>query len=110
VDEILTEAAKGGQATAGIEDTVHAVGRGAVRRLYLLKGLSAAGGTCTRCAGLQPGEDSTCRACGGPTKRTHLGEAVVSRVVTAGGEIFVIDTHAALERAGGMASLLRYPL
>jgi stalled ribosome rescue protein Dom34 len=40
----------------------------------------------------------------------RLGDAVVDRVVTAGGEISVIDAHRALERAGGMAALLRYPL
>jgi peptide subunit release factor 1 (eRF1) len=110
VDDVLTEAAKGGQAIAGVEGTLHAAGRGAVRRLYLLKGFSAAGTICTRCAAVQPGEAATCRACGGPTKPVRLGDAVVDRVVTAGGEISVIDAHRALERAGGMAALLRYPL
>jgi peptide subunit release factor 1 (eRF1) len=110
LNEVLTEAAKGGQAIAGVEGTLHAVGRGAVRRLYLLRGFSEAGAACTTCAAMQPGEAATCRACGGPTKRVCLGDEVVDRVVTAGGEIAVIDAHAALERAGGMAALLRFPL
>lgn len=110
VDEILTEAAKGGQAVAGVEGVLRAVGRGAVRRLYLLKGFSAAGAACTVCAAAQPGEAATCRACGGPTKRVGLAYQVGDRVVAAGGEVVVIDTHAALGRAGGMAALLRFQL
>jgi peptide subunit release factor 1 (eRF1) len=110
VDELLTEAAKGGQAVAGVEGTLHAVGRGAVRRLYLLRTFDETGAACSSCAALQPGEAATCRMCGGPTKRVRLSDAVVDRVVETGGEIVMIETHAALERAGGMAALLRFPL
>jgi peptide subunit release factor 1 (eRF1) len=110
VDELLTEAAKGGQAVAGVEGTLHAVGRGAVRRLYLLRTFDETGAACSSCAALQPGEAATCRMCGGPTKRVRLSDEVVDRVVETGGEIVMIETHAALERAGGMAALLRFPL
>jgi hypothetical protein len=51
-----------------------------------------------------------CRACGGPTKQVRLGDEIVDRVVSTGGELTVIDAHAALERAEGIAALLRFPL
>ena len=38
VEATLTEAAKAGRAVAGLEPTLEALGRGAVHRLYLLKG------------------------------------------------------------------------
>lgn len=110
VDEILTEAAKGGHAVAGVEGTLQAVSRGAVRRLYLLRRFAEAGTACMTCAAVQPGEAGTCRACGGPTKQVRLSEEIVDRVVTAGGELTVIDAHPALERAEGIAALLRFPL
>lgn len=110
VDEILTEAAKGGHAVAGVEGTLQAVSRGAVRRLYLLRKFSDVGAACMTCAAVQPGEAATCRACGGPTKQVRLGDEIVDRVVSTGGELTVIDAHAALERAEGIAALLRFPL
>jgi ribosomal protein L40E len=81
-----------------------------VRRLYLLRAFNAMGVGCAACGALQPGDGAKCRVCGGPAKRVRLSDEVVDRVVAAGGEIVVIGTHAALERAGGMAAQLRFPL
>lgn len=110
VDEIVTEAAKAGHAIAGVEGTLQAVARRAVRRLYLLRGFSEAGMACGTCAALQPGAAPKCRMCGGRTKQVQLGDEIVDRVITAGGELTMIDAHVALERVGGIAALLRFPL
>jgi hypothetical protein len=38
-----------------------------------------------------------------------LGEAMVRRVIAAGGDVASVDVHAGLAQAGGVAALLRYP-
>ena len=110
IDAVLTEAAKGGQAVASLEETLEAVNRGAVRRLYLLSAFSQAGRFCLRCASLQRGPDLICRLCGNEAKPVELADAMVERVIASGGEVETVGVHEALDRVGGVAALLRYPL
>lgn len=110
VDAVLTEAAKSRQAVAGLEETLDAVARGAVHRLYLVNGVTERGQGCDGCGTLQRGASVTCRLCGSQTKPTELGEAMVSRVIAAGGTVKIIEAHPGLARVGAVAALLRYPL
>ena len=110
VDVALTEAAKQGKATAGLEATLRAVNQGAVHRLYLLKAWSAPGRRCRGCRTLQVGFTWTCPACGGEALAVELGEAMTERVVAAGGSVETIEIHQPLAAAGGVAAALRYPL
>jgi len=110
VDAMLTEAAKGGRAVVGLPLTLEAVSRGAVRRLYLLRGFREEGRACAGCRALEQGPPLACRRCGAPTSAVELGAASVDRVLAAGGEVDMVDAHEALGRTGGMAALLRYPL
>ena len=109
VDAALTEAAKRGKATAGLEATLDAVNRGAVHRLYVLKGWSTPGRRCGRCGTLQSGFSFTCPACGGEAGTVERGEAMAERVVAAGGSVETIEVHRPLAAAGGVAAALRYP-
>lgn len=108
VESALTEAAKGGRAVAGLDGTLEAVGRGAVHNLYLLKGFDRRGRACVACAALQNGEAGACRVCGAPTRETELGEAIVDRVIAAGGVVEVVEAHRGLAHVGGIAARLRY--
>ena len=110
VAAVLTEAAKGGRAVAGLEETLEAVARGAVQRLYLLEGFSQPGRLCVECGGLQSGAAAACRLCGKPTRAAELGGAIVDRVIATGGKVETVQIHQALARVGGVAALLRYPL
>jgi len=110
VDLALTAAAKAGKAAAGLDATLGAVNRGAVHRLYLLKGWSAAGRRCGGCGALQGGFSWTCPACGGETATVELAEAMAERVAAAGGSVETIAVHQPLAAAGGVAAELRYPL
>ena len=110
VDAVLTEAAKGGQAAAGLDQALEAVNRGAVHRLYLLKGFDEPGRGCGGCGALQRGPGAICRFCGKETKPAELGEAMADRVMASEGTVETVDIHQALERAGGVAAGLRYPL
>jgi hypothetical protein len=109
VDSVLIQAAGGGRATAGVDGTVEAANRGTIDRLYILRGWDEAGLACAGCAALQRGAQTTCRWCGKPTTAVSLGEAIVQRVIAADGTVESARTHAGLERAGGVAALLRYP-
>ena len=110
VDAALTEAAKGGRAVASLEEALEAVGRGAVHRLFLLKGFREPGRRCTSCGALQRDHGPACRLCGQPTEPRELGEALVERVLASGGRVDVLDAHDGLARVEGVAALLRYPL
>ena len=110
VDRVLTAAAKRGKASAGLEATVEAVNRGAVHRLYLLKGWSTAGRACSGCGALRPGRTGKCPACGSEATPVELGEAMAERVVASGGTVETIAAHQPLAAAGGIAAELRYPL
>lgn len=110
VDRVLTAAAKRGKASAGLEATVEGVNRGAVHRLYLLKGWSTPGRACSQCGALRPGRAGTCPACGSEATPVELGEAMAERVVASGGTVETIASHRPLAAAGGIAAELRYPL
>jgi peptide subunit release factor 1 (eRF1) len=110
VDSVLVEAAKGGRAIAGVTGTLDAVRRGAVHRLYVLRAFDPPGRECPGCGALYANGTDACPMCGATTRPVRLGAVVVDRVVAAGGTVEVIDTHAELERAGGIAARLRYPV
>jgi peptide subunit release factor 1 (eRF1) len=110
VDGVLTAAAKHGKAAAGLDATLEAVNRGAVHRLYLLKGWSVPGRRCGGCGTLQQSIAWTCPACGGEAETLELGEAMAERVVATGGTVETIEVHQPLAAAGGVAAELRYPL
>lgn len=110
LEAAVTEASKGGRATAGLEPTLEAATRGAVHHLYLLKTFHEAGSRCAACGSIQPGAGGACRVCGGATQPTELGEALVERVVATGGSVEMIEAQPWLARVEGVAALLRYPL
>ena len=106
---VLLDAEGGGRAASGVDATIDALNRGTVDRLYLLESYRQDGRVCLACRALQREDDMACRWCGAATGMLDLGEAMVQRVLAAGGDVASIDVHAGLERAGGIAALLRYP-
>jgi peptide subunit release factor 1 (eRF1) len=110
VDAVLTEAAKGRQAVASVDETVEAANRRAVHRLYVLRGPRGPAAACSGCGALFPGAPAECRLCGKALKPVELGEALVERVLAAGGTVDTVESHQKLAAVGGVAALLRYPL
>ncbi|MBI1737389.1 MAG: host attachment protein [Candidatus Rokubacteria bacterium] len=108
VDSVLTEAAKGGQAVDGLDGTLEAVNRGSVRHLYVLREFRDFGRVCQTCAALQRGLAGGCAYCGHETKPVPLDEAIIDRVIAAGGAVTRIERHAQLAQRGGIVALLRY--
>lgn len=108
VDAVLTEAAKGGRAVDGVDRTLEAANRGAVWRLYVLRDFRDMGRVCETCHALQRGLGGRCGYCGHDTKPVLLSEAIIDRVIAAGGTVTMIDRHAWLTARGGLGALLRY--
>ncbi len=108
VDTVLGDAAAGARAVAGLADTLEAVRRNNVHRLYLLRDFQASGRRCRACDTLEAGRDGACPACGGSTQAVELAGVMVDRVIAAGGTAEAVDTHAGLARAGRVAARLRY--
>jgi peptide chain release factor subunit 1 len=108
VDAVLTEAAKGGQAVDGLEGTLEAVNRGAVWHLYVLRDFRDVGHVCEGCGALQRGLAGRCSYCSRETKPVPLDEALIDRVIAAGGTVTMVDRHASLARRGGVVAMLRY--
>jgi hypothetical protein len=108
LDTVLVDAEAGGRGAAGVDTVVEAVNRSTVDRLYLLRPFEEAGWACSRCGALQRGEGKACRWCSGETSPVELGEAMVHRVLVAGGTVESVALHAGLARAGGVAALRRY--
>ena len=108
IDDVLTEAAKGGRAVAG-PGTLEALRRGAIHRVYVLADLRRPGRECTSCGALQEAGEA-CWLCEGSTREIDLAAAVVDRVQATGGMVETVSTHTGLAAAGGLAARLRYPL
>jgi hypothetical protein len=109
LDAVLADAAGGGRAAAGVEATLSAVNSDTVERLYLLRRFGEDGQVCTACRALHRAGHGACAWCGGTLSGLELGEGMVRRVLASGGDVGSVDPHAGLERAGGVAALLRYP-
>ncbi len=110
VDAMLTEAAKGGRAAAGLGFVLQALSRGAVHRLYLLESFREPGRACATCGGLHAGDEPACRFCGKATRPVELGERIAERVIADGGTVETLLEHEGLADAGGIAAELRYAL
>ena len=110
VGAALVAAAKRGKAAAGASAVVEAANQDAVSRLYVLKGWTEPGRKCLRCGMLGVGFTWSCPVCGGDAHTVELADAIIQRVVSAGGEVEPVQTHDGLAKAGGIAADLRHPL
>jgi peptide subunit release factor 1 (eRF1) len=81
-----------------------------VHRLYVLRGPRGPAAACGGCGALFPGVLAECRLCGKALQPVELGEALVERVLAAGGTVDTVEAHQKLAAVGGVAALLRYPL
>jgi peptide chain release factor subunit 1 len=108
VDDVLAAAAEGRAAVVGVDAAVGAVNRHAVRHLYVLESFQEPGAVCEGCGTLQRGVHFRCAFCGGSTRTTELGEAMIERVLASGGAVTTVNRHETLARRGGIAARLRY--
>jgi peptide chain release factor subunit 1 len=110
IAQAVTDAAKGERAVTGVDDTLGAASRGAVRQLLILRSFTETGRACTACGTLSRGESSECPVCHAQTRPVELGDAAVARVLASGGAVAVVTNDTRLAGAGGMAAVLRFSL
>jgi peptide chain release factor subunit 1 len=106
----VTDAGKGQRAVTGVDDTLAAASRGAVRQLLVLRSFTETGRACTACGTLSRGEGPACPVCHARTRAVELGDAAVARVLASGGTVAVVTDDSRLATAGGLAAILRFPL
>jgi peptide subunit release factor 1 (eRF1) len=110
IAQAVTDAGKGQRAVTGVDDTLAAASRGAVRQLLVLRSFTETGRACTACGMLSRGEGPACPVCHAQTRPVELGDAAVARVLASGGTVAVVTDDAHLATAGGLAAILRFPL
>ena len=110
--EILDTARGNGPATAGVAQTLLALGQGKVTELLVeeSEGTGAWIDVCASCS--RPASDpsiTACPECGNEDLREELLYGMLVREAIAhGGEVRVVEPNADLTRAGGVAAALRY--
>lgn len=110
--EVLDTARANGPATAGLAETLAALGQGKVTELLVeeSEGADAWIDVCESCG--RPATDpavTSCPECGHEDLREELLYGMLVREAIAhGGAVRVVEPHAAFSRAGGVAAALRY--
>lgn len=109
VERMITSAAKGSSAVAGLEDTLAAVNNEQVMTLVLLQDYHAPGYRCQDCDFLVTKSEGVCEGCGGVTETVpDLVSRAVGSVLSHGGDIETIHASDALQQVGKIGALLRY--
>jgi len=108
-DALVTAAAKGREAVAGLPATLAAVLAGQVQTLVYRDGVRAVGWICTGCGSVGMDPAPVCPFCGeGVEPIADVVEHAVRRVLVEGGEIDVLSPEAGEGILGGIGAFLRY--
>jgi len=106
---ILSEASRGGSAL-GWRSTLAAASRGAIHTLLIEETETVRGRHCGHCGALGL-DEPYCPICHSATDPDgDLLESLIARTLEKEGEAIVLGRPSALREAGGVGSLLRYPL
>ncbi len=109
VEELVTAAAKGGEAVTGLADTLYVAHQGRARTLVVEKGFEVAGYLCADCGYVSVDPISSCPLCGGkPHKIADVVNRVIQQVILAGGSVETVTESEALVGAGHIGAVLRY--
>jgi peptide subunit release factor 1 (eRF1) len=107
VEDMITIAAKGGQAVTGLENSLDAINAGRVKTLVIAEGFAKSGYHCPICGMLKLTREE-CDECGHPERVADIVDLAVSTVMRQGGDVEVVHGSEILERAGHIGAFLRY--
>jgi len=109
VENMVTMAAKGGNAVTGLRNTLAAINQSRVQTLVIRAGLHAKGFYCPNCDLMMLDAGSTCGSCGGKMEVAEdVVELAVNSTIRRGGVVEVVRADPGLDKAGGIGALLRY--
>jgi len=109
-EQMVTAAAKAGNAVVGLEDTLEAVNQGRVQTLLVLENFRQSGYRCTGCDKLHPKRmEQPCQECSGRSEATEdIVDLAISAVLRHGGDVQVMGGNPQLVQAGNIGAILRY--
>jgi peptide subunit release factor 1 (eRF1) len=110
VKELVTSAAKTGQAVVGLGSTLKKVNESRVWQLVYSEDFHASGFECSTCAALFSFERETCLYCGaGLVRLTDVVERAVEQAIRKNARIEVVrgEAAASLDNAGGIGAFLK---
>lgn len=109
LEEVITQAHKGGGAVIGLADTLTAAQQGRIHQLLLDPELHVAGLQCTNCHAVILETQSACPYCGGTLAPTaDAVNLVVHQSLEAGVKVSALASSERLAEVGGIAAVLRY--
>ena len=109
VNDMITVAAKNGNAVTGLAPTLHAAFEGRIQTLVISDGYRAPGYEYGASGYLSPDLVlDTPEAAGEPHEVADVVEAAVARTLNHGGHVEVISENETLEQAGRIGAILRY--
>ena len=108
IDQMITTAAKGGQAVIGLDATLKTVSEGRVQTLVISDGYRSTGFIDEQRSILSAYERVDSPFADDMIKMDDIVEAAVSRTMEQGGTVEVISDSDELEQAGQIGALLRY--
>jgi peptide subunit release factor 1 (eRF1) len=109
VQNMITSAAKGINATIGLDNTLKAVGEGRVQTLVISDGYRTPGFVHDSSPFLTVHDDAEAPYNDGSWQRVNdVIEAAVHRTMEQGGQVEIVSENAQLEEAGQIGALLRY--
>lgn len=106
--QVVGEALAGGLAVVGPQDVVLAANEERIHLLVLAADFQRPGWRCDQCSALASSGPVECRYCGGQVSSVDLGEALVRRVIRAGGEVDVVEPQPRLAHYHGVGAFLRH--
>jgi peptide chain release factor subunit 1 len=109
-EQMVTAAAKAGNAVVGLEDTLDAINHGRVQTLLVLENFHQSGYRCTGCDQLQLKKtDQPCQECDGRSEAVEdVVDLAISAVLRRSGDVEVLSANPQLEKAGNIGAILRY--
>jgi peptide subunit release factor 1 (eRF1) len=109
VKNMITTAAKGGNAVTGLPATLQTVSEGRAHILIISDGYRSPGYIDEETGFLSVYDDNSLSTGGGSlTQVTDIVEAAASRTMTLGGSVEIISDNQDLDKAGRIGALLRY--
>lgn len=109
VENIITNAAKGNQAVAGLGATLEMVNAKRVQTLVIADGYRQSGYRCPDCGILSVKADQKCEGCGRMVESIEdVVEEAVNVVLRHRGGVEVVQENLVFEKAGSVGAVLRY--
>lgn len=108
LEEVLGEVQRHGRGALGLGNVLRSLERGEVQAVLLAEDFAARGSQCRACGRLDSRRLPHCPLCGQPTDAlADLGERLLAHLWRSGIEVVPV-ADPALQKAGGIAALLRF--